>query len=209
MGQAQSEARIGRYFAASRIRPPTKPNDRKSSVELWKNSSEPKLRPPTAAVNSRSINKIRPIKGGTSSSLNPRRRKLLPHPTHKLLRRLHRRQPPLPHQRPIVKQSRLLDLPQRHRWLQPLNKLKIRHRRLRILRILAPLLHHLSQPHHRRQPSAVINEHLVARLHLPDRAHCLWIVHPVPNRLVLSFKLIDRVSLRIRLREKVFHNQQL
>ena len=52
---------------------------------------------------------------------------------------------------------------------------------------------------------AVIDEHPVARMHLPDGAERLRVAHTVPNRAVVAGQVFDGICLRISLSQEVIH----
>ena len=132
---------------------------------------------------------------GGGPTLDLRFRIPLPHPLHKMLRRGHRRQPALPHQRPIVEQLRLLDLRQRRRRIELAAELEIHHCRFRILRIVARLRADVGDPYDARNAAAVINKDPVARFHFANRAHGLRVLHAVPCSALVALEIVDRIDL--------------
>src|ERR1035438_6531342 len=122
----------------------------------------------------------------TVANLDIRVRVTRAHPLHELVRGFHGGKARLPNQRPIVEHAGLLDVRQRHGWIQPSAIGKIDHRRFGISGIVAPFREDGSDAYHRPYVAAVIQEDAVARLHGADGFHRLRIGHAIPDGLAVA-----------------------
>src|ERR1700728_1857953 len=122
-----------------------------------------------------------------------------------LLRQRHHREPPLPHQRRIGKETLRLDLRQRPRRLRLLHKFNPH---LRVLFVARVHRHHLRQPHCPLLIPGVINHQHLSTLHARQIPHRHRIRHAIPHCLAIALQVVHRIGSRLSL-QKVRHRSSL
>src|SRR2546427_6689280 len=117
----------------------------------------------------------------------------------------HHREATHPDEPQIGERPVLLNLAQRHGLRQPPRGLQVHHRELWVFlfRVGIGLRHDLGHAHHGLLVSRVINQHPVARHHLPQMLEGEVVLDPVPDGCLLPLEVIVAVGGRLGLHDPV------